>query len=95
MSATKKTPDCRACSSPEPHTIDRFLCMPDDWAGKRGPRSLAGVFGLDRRDIAKHRDRCLVGERREEIEADLMRMAEEAAARRSEASPEDDEKGTA
>ena len=63
---------CRVCRSPEPRTVDRFLVL-----GTRGPRSLAKPLGLDRRDIAMHRDRCLVGERRAKVEADLRRMAAE------------------
>ena len=61
---------CPVCSSPEPYTIDKLLVL-----GKRGPRSLAPVFGIDRRDIARHEKRCLVGERRAKVEADLLRMA--------------------
>lgn len=41
---------------------------------KGGRRSLAPVFGLDRRDIATHAKKCLVGERREKVEADLVRL---------------------
>jgi hypothetical protein len=33
------------------------------------------VFGLDRRDLTKHAKRCLVGERRRRVEADLQKMA--------------------
>ena len=69
---------CKVCASQEAHTIDRFLCMPDDWPAKRGPRSLAKPLGLDRRDIARHEKKCLVGERRGKVEADLLRMADEA-----------------
>lgn len=39
---------------------------------------MAKPLGLDRRDIARHQDRCLVGERRAKVEADLQRMAAEA-----------------
>ena len=69
---------CRVCNHMEAATLNRFLDMPDDWTVKRGPRSLAPVFGLDRRDIAKHERTCLVGERRAKVEADLLRMAAEA-----------------
>jgi hypothetical protein len=57
------------CASQEPYTIDRLLVL-----GKRGPRSLAKPFGLDRRDIARHEKKCLVGARRAKVEADLMSM---------------------
>jgi hypothetical protein len=58
----------------EAYTVDRFLCLPPGTPGKRGPRSLAAVFGLDRRDIATHEKKCLVGEKREKVEEDLARL---------------------
>ena len=58
----------------EAKTIDRFLSLPAGTPGKRGPRSLAPVFGLDRRDIATHAKNCLVGEPRARVEADLERV---------------------
>ena len=61
---------CAVCKSQEPMTVDRFLVL-----GTRGPRSLAKPLGLDRRDIARHAKTCLVGERREKVVDDLMRMA--------------------
>jgi hypothetical protein len=54
--------------------MDRFLSLPAGSPGKRGPRSLAPVFGLDRRDLATHAKKCLVGERRTRVEADLVRL---------------------
>jgi hypothetical protein len=65
---------CKVCSSMEAYTVDRFLVMPEGTPGKRGPRSLAPVFGLDRRDIATHAKNCLVGDRRSKVEADLARL---------------------
>ena len=35
--------------------------------GKRGARSLAPVFGVDRRAIAEHDRSCLTSERRERV----------------------------
>jgi hypothetical protein len=61
------------CSSQEPYSIDRLLVL-----GGRGPRSLAPVFGLDRRDIARHERKCLTGQRRQRVEADLMAMVDGA-----------------
>ncbi len=53
-------------------TIDRFLAMPAGTPGKRGPRSLAPVFGVDRRAISKHGRLCLTDARREEVLAGLV-----------------------
>lgn len=66
---------CPVCRHTDVRTLDRFLALPDGTPGKRGPRSLAPVFGLDRRAIARHEKRCLVGERREKVNQDLQRMA--------------------
>jgi hypothetical protein len=65
---------CRVCRHMEAKTIDRFLSLPAGTPGKRGPRSLAPVFGLDRRDLTRHERQCLVGERRQKVEADLERL---------------------
>jgi len=62
---------CAACSHLDCKTIDRFLCMPAGTPGKRGPRSLGPVFGLDRRDIALHEKRCLTDDRRERVLAGM------------------------
>ena len=68
---------CAACRHVDVTTLDRLLLMDGVGAGgKRGPRSLAPVFGLDRRDIARHAKRCLVGERREKLMGRLWTMAE-------------------
>ncbi len=45
--------ECPVCSHMECYTIDKFLALPSGTPGRRGPRSLAPVFGLDRRDITK------------------------------------------
>jgi hypothetical protein len=65
---------CKVCTHMEGYTVDRFLIMPAGTPGKRGPRSLAPVFGLDRRDVARHERVCLVGERREKDLGDLERL---------------------
>ena len=62
---------CPVCSHMDAKTIDRFLCMPTGMSGKRGPRSLSPVFGVDRRAIAKHNRLCLTNERREQVLAAL------------------------
>jgi hypothetical protein len=41
-----------------------------------GPAFVAARWGsLKRQHVKKHRDRCLVGERRQAVEDDLVRMA--------------------
>ncbi len=72
---------CPVCAHQEAGTIDRFLALPEGTPGKRGPRSLAKPFGLDRRDIARHERECLVGERREEVERDIGELSDEAVRR--------------
>lgn len=52
---------CKVCEHGERRTIDKFLLLPKGTPGKRGPRSLARPFGLDRRWIAKHELVCLRG----------------------------------
>src|SRR5215210_8725369 len=49
---------CPACAHMDARTIDRFLVLPAGAPGKRGPRSLARDFGLDRRHIAAHEKFC-------------------------------------
>ena len=71
---------CPACHHMDATTLDRLLLMDGIGAGgKRGPRSLAPVFGLDRRDVARHAKQCLVGERREKLMGRLWTMAEATA----------------
>lgn len=61
---------CPVCSGPEPWIVDKLLLL------GRGPRFVAPRFGVDRRAVARHRDACLVGERRAAVEADLRAMGE-------------------
>ncbi|MBA3635964.1 MAG: hypothetical protein H0W57_06040 [Rubrobacteraceae bacterium] len=63
---------CPVCSHMDAKTIDRFLSLPAGTPGKRGPRSLAPVFGVDRRAIAQHDTSCLADKRREQVLADLV-----------------------
>jgi hypothetical protein len=65
---------CKVCSHMDSKTIDRFLSLPAGTPGKRGPRSLAPVFGVDRRVIAQHEAACLTDKRREQVLADLARL---------------------
>ena len=68
---------CAACRHMDVVTLDRLLLLDGVGAGgKRGPRSLAPVFGLDRRVIARHAKECLAGERREKLLGRLWTMAE-------------------
>jgi hypothetical protein len=53
----------------EPETIDRLLL-----AGY-GPRFVAQRWGVTRKVVAQHRDRCLTGARLKATEADLVRLA--------------------
>ena len=61
---------CPVCLAPEPKTIDRLLLY------GYGSAFVAARWGsLKRQHVKKHRDRCLVGERRQAVEDDLVRMA--------------------
>ena len=51
-----------------------YFELADGTPGKRGPRSLAPVFGLDRRDIERHATVCLPP-KLGEIHADLRGLA--------------------
>ncbi len=62
---------CKVCRGPEPYIIDKLLLL------RRGPRFIAPIFGHTRQAVAAHQDRCLVGERRAKVEADLRRMVAE------------------
>ena len=66
---------CPACAHMDAKTFDRFLVLPAGAPGKRGARSLSRDFGLDRRAIARHEKRCLVGGRREEVERGIRELA--------------------
>ena len=74
MDPSVKDVRCKVWGSVDAVTVNRFLVMPPGTPDKRGPRSLSPVFGVDRRDIAVHAKKCLVGERREKVEADLVRL---------------------
>jgi len=69
MPRSERDSRCRICSGMEPETIDRLLL-----AGY-GPRFVAQRWGVTRKVVAKHRDRCLVGERLKATEADVVRMS--------------------
>lgn len=61
---------CPVCLAPEPKTIDPLLLY------GYGPAFVAARWGsLKRQHVKKHRDRCPVGERRQAVEDDLVRMA--------------------
>jgi hypothetical protein len=60
---------CKVCAGFEPQTIDRLLVV------GHGVRFVAARWGHTREVVKRHRDRCLVGERRERVEGDLLRMA--------------------
>jgi hypothetical protein len=53
----------------EPSTVDRLL------AAGYGPNFVAQRWGIPRWQIKRHRDECLVGERRAGVEAWLRRSA--------------------
>ena len=72
--------ECRVCSTMEPETIDRLLVF------GYGPQFVAQRWGLSRRHIKRHRDECLIGERRAAVEDELRRMAA-GEARRSQGAP--------
>ncbi len=63
---------CPVCSGIEPRTIDRLLLV------GHGIRFVSERWGHRRRDVKAHRDRCLVGDRRKRVEADLVRLAASA-----------------
>ncbi len=60
---------CPVCSGMEPETVDRLLAV------GYGPRFVASRWGVARKVVAKHRDRCLTGARLAATEAALSRMA--------------------
>jgi hypothetical protein len=62
---------CPVCLAPEPKTIDLSVAL---WIWPC-VRSSAHWSSLKRQHVKKHRDRCLVGERRQAVEDDLVRMA--------------------
>jgi hypothetical protein len=50
---------CPVCKHMEGHIISRMLRLPLGTPGRRGARSLARAFGLDRKDIQRHQRECL------------------------------------
>jgi hypothetical protein len=60
---------CLVCSGFEPQTVDRLLLV------GHGIRFVSKRWGHTRQVVKAHRDRCLVGDRRKRVEADLVRMA--------------------
>jgi hypothetical protein len=58
----------------DPKTVDRLLVV------GHGPRFVAQRWGFTRKAVARHRDLCLVGERRAEVEEDLRGMAQSGGA---------------
>ena len=60
---------CKVCMGMEPETVDRLLLV------GYGPSFVAQRWGVTRKVVAKHRDRCLTGDRLAATEADLVRMA--------------------
>jgi hypothetical protein len=69
MPLNEREGGCSVCSGIEPRTIDRLLL-----AG-HGIRFVKDRWGHSRQDVKRHRDRCLVGDRRKRVEADLVRMS--------------------
>jgi len=69
MPRSERDTRCAICMGMEPETVDRLL------AAGYGPRFVAQRWGVTRQVVAKHRDRCLVGDRRKRVEADLVRLA--------------------
>jgi hypothetical protein len=56
----------------EPETVDRLLLI------GYGPRFVSERWGVPRKVVKRHRDRCLVGDRLAATEADLVRLAASA-----------------
>ena len=67
--AMQRRGSCKVCRGMEPKTVDRLLLV------GYGPRFISARWGIDRKAVAKHRDLCLVVERRAAVEADLRSMA--------------------
>ena len=69
MPRSERDSACRICMGMEPETVDRLLLV------GYGPRFVAQRWGVTRQVVAKHRDRCLTGDRLKATEADLVRMS--------------------
>jgi hypothetical protein len=55
---------CKVCKAVEADIINRLLEV------GYGPGFVSARWGLKRHHVKKHRDECLVGERRKKVEAD-------------------------
>ncbi len=69
MPRSERDGACAVCSGMEPETVDRLLAV------GYGPRFVASRWGVTRQVVAKHRDRCLTGDRLKATQAALARMA--------------------
>jgi hypothetical protein len=69
MPRSERDSTCAICMGMEPETVDRLL------AGGYGPRFVASRWGVTRKVVAHHRDRCLTGARLAATESALTRMA--------------------
>jgi hypothetical protein len=69
MPRSERDSSCGICMGMEPETADRLLLV------GYGPRFISERFGVTRKVVAKHRDRCLRGRRLEATESALARMS--------------------
>jgi hypothetical protein len=69
MPRSERDSTCRICVGMEPETVDRLLLV------GYGPRFVSERWGIPRRDVKAHRDRCLTGARLAATQADLVRMS--------------------
>ena len=69
MPRNERDTRCGICMGMEPETVDRLLLV------GYGPRFVSERWGVTRKVVAKHRDRCLTGGRLKATEAALSRMA--------------------
>ncbi len=72
MPRSERDSTCAICMGMEPETVDRLLAV------GYGTRFVASRWGVARKVVAQHRDRCLTGARLAATEADLSRMAASA-----------------
>ena len=61
--------ECPVCAATDAKTIDRILVF------GHGPPFIGARWSLKRHHVRRHRDECLLGDRRRNVEADLRRMA--------------------
>ena len=64
---------CKVCKAVEADIINRLLEV------GYGPGFVSARWGLKRHHVKKHRDECLVGERRKKVEAHIERILKEEA----------------